>query len=646
VSRRSSPAPPDNEHERGRIGQPGRCATRHVHVLCFRTTRGRAGRVAPLALAALLAGWSLPACSAHPATPASSAARELAVSPAGGVLKIAPGVTLRVGSGSAAGTKVAVQTGPARAAAPLAGAVPLGPSVQITPDRHLPASTIRFAFRPAQLPSARPGQQAPTIGNAFIAVLNAPTHTWLPLPTTYDAAAGQLVAVAPHFSKYAAWAYTPGPILVHVGKTVIHVVIQVGEAGLKAAESEAEAVWHQVQPEFGGLSRTLPADQRITAACAGNDPAQPADQRYQTAGGGSVRSCVVDPGGDTSAPALLLENDFGFPVDLFPQAGAKLPGLTMTSHPDQDLLAALASLAHHGYIPGPGVTRIGFPAPAATSFTVQAHADWLGLVTEIIDTAAAIIPDTEVAETDLASAGEKAAGDAEQAGREAESDADAVSDVDDELKVEKGPAFDTAEAITSVYGCLAGLESSLQTASVTKLAGQIKDCLKELFSGSTTDATGYLKAVLGFIQLPAVLNEFREHGRQLYTITAIEVPKDGTYGGLLQNVDPNTGIVQFEQAEMLTGAAARPYCTAEGVPAGEPCEFYIRHLNIESTAVLAPDAQITSELSPDGGVGTGFPVSVAQLPALIQPAGLYHGIVFTIVIQHGQITSMRGLFHP
>jgi hypothetical protein len=52
---------------------------------------------------------------------------------------------------------------------------------------------INWTRRLSQAPPAWPDQQAPTIGNAFIAVLNAPTQTWLPLPTTYDAAAGQLV---------------------------------------------------------------------------------------------------------------------------------------------------------------------------------------------------------------------------------------------------------------------------------------------------------------------------------------------------------------------------------------------------------------------------------------------------------------------
>lgn len=564
-------------------------------------------------------------------------------------MRIARGVSLEIGKGSAPGATVHVSVGVPTPAFPYGAAARLGPAVVIVPSRHLAATTIRFTINHGALPGARPGQAAPTIDNAFIAVLNEPTQTWLPLPTTYDAATHQLMAVAPHFSTFTDFVTKPGKILVHAGSAVVGVVVKAGEAGLAVAESEAEAVWKSVQPEFGiGIRRTLPADEQISMACAGNDPAQLVDQRYHTFGGGDVRSCVIDPRGDKSSPALLLENDFGFPVDLFPQAGAKLPALTIGTHPDQDALAALASLAGHGYIPGPGVTRIGLPLPAPASFSVQAQADWLGLVAEILDAAAAIIPDTEVAQAELADAADKVATDAAQAGQQAVSTSRALQQVDTELKVEKGPAFETADAFSSAYGCLSGLSSSVQSASLTKLADQVKDCLKEIFPSATTDATDYLKALIGFIQLPAVLNDFREHGRQVYAITAMQAPPDGTYEGLLHQVDPQTGVVEFEQVNMLVGAAARPACRAHGIPDFAPCEFYIDDLHVASTAVLAANADIKSQLSPDGiGVSfAGYPVTLAQLVPLIHPEGAYSGTPFRIVVQDGKIASMFGLFHP
>ena len=595
---------------------------------------------AALVLAGCAACLTLPACSAH--RPASS---ELAVSRAGGVVRITQGVSLKVGKGSAPGTKVRVSVNPPTPAYPFGAAAPLGPAVVITPDRHLAATTIRFTIDPAALPKGRPGQAAPTIGNAFIAVLNEPTQTWLPLPTTYDAATHQLVAAAPHFSTFTDFVIKPGKILVHAGSAVVGVVVKAGEAGLTVAESEAEAIWKSVQPEFGaGIRRTLPADEQISAACAGNDPVQLADQRYQTLGGGDVRSCVIDPRGDKSAPALLLENDFGYPVDLFPQAGAKLPALTIGIHPDQDALAALASLAGHGYIPGPGVTRIGLPAPPPTAFSVQAQGDWFGLFTEVLDAAAAIIPDTEVAQTEVASAADKVATDAAQAVPASQ----ALQKVDTELKVEKGPAFETADAFTSAYSCLSGLSSSAQSASLTKLADQVRDCLKKIFPGATTDAIEYLKALIGFIQLPAVLNDFREHGRQVYTITATQALADGTYEGLLNQVDPQTGIVKFEQVHMLTGAAARPACRAHNIPDFAPCEFYIDDQHVASTAMLAANPDIKSQLSPDGVAisFTGYSLTPAQLTPLVQPKAVYSDTPFRIIVQHGRIVSMLGLYTP
>lgn len=90
--------------------------------------------------------------------------------------------------------------------------------------------------------------------------------------------------------------------------------------------------------------------------------------------------------------------------------------------------------------------------------------------------------------------GARAACNAAQAGQQAISDSQALQKVDTELKVEKGPAFETADALTSAYSCLSGLSSSVQSARLTKLADQIRDCLKDMFPGATTEATDYLKA--------------------------------------------------------------------------------------------------------------------------------------------------------
>jgi hypothetical protein len=99
---------------------------------------------------------------------------------------------------------------------------------------------------------------------------------------------------------------------------------------------------------------------------------------------------------------------------------------------------------------------------------------------------------------------------------------------------------------------------------------------------------------------------------------------------------------------MLVGNAARPACRAHGIPDVAPCAFYIEDLHATGAAVLAPGADIKSQLSPDGkGISAaGFPVTPVQLVPLIEPNASYAGIAFRIVVQHGQIVSMLGLYHP
>ena len=99
---------------------------------------------------------------------------------------------------------------------------------------------------------------------------------------------------------------------------------------------------------------------------------------------------------------------------------------------------------------------------------------------------------------------------------------------------------------------------------------------------------------------------------------------------------------------MLVGAAARPACRAHHIPDNAPCEFYIDQLHINSTARLAANADVRSQLSPDGTriSFAGYPLTPAALVPLIQPNAAYSDAPFRIVVQHGQIVSMLGLYHP
>jgi hypothetical protein len=480
---------------------------------------------------ALFASLGLAACSSHSGSQPSAA-----VSTRGGTVPLSPGVGLRVAAGTAAGTTVRAMVARREPAYPGHVAMPVGSPVDIIPSGPLAASTVLMRFTPAtELPAARPGVAAPTAGNAFIAVLNQATETWLPLLTRYDAAAHELSAVAPHFSAFQTFVLVPGRYFYRTAAGGISLLIRAGESGLNAAEAAGAAVWDALKPEYGASPRrTLPGNQRIYGTCSGDDPKLPWDRRYRIAVSDQnmqVRSCVVDNGGHADQPALLMENDYGFPVDVTPQeTGAALPGLTIGTHPDQDAVAALNSIRNVGYIPGPGVTRIGLPAGTPPVFYVKVHADWLGLVTDVILSAAAIIPGFEAEETRFARQLEEVLMTEERDGQLIQSQTQVLKIVQTDLKAEKGPALEGAEHLTQVYLCAVRLAPVVLSDTTSDLAGKLADCLKELISapgdavpagGIVSEGLKYIDSLIGFMQLPEVLNDFREHGRQTFIIDAV-----------------------------------------------------------------------------------------------------------------------------
>jgi len=87
-------------------------------------------------------------------------------------------------------------------------AVPIGYPVKIAPRQILRGPQVRLPLDPARdLPTAA-GRRA-TTANAFISVLSEDRRRWIPLPTTYDAGTGQLVATATHFSWFVRQAVDP-----------------------------------------------------------------------------------------------------------------------------------------------------------------------------------------------------------------------------------------------------------------------------------------------------------------------------------------------------------------------------------------------------------------------------------------------------
>lgn len=613
--------------------------------------RHRRGILAVLTSAALTMPLALAGC-----TSGTAGAKAAKISPAGGTVVVSSGVRVHVAVGTAPGTTIRDRAVPDPPAYPGNAAVPVGPAVDIVPSGPLAASTVLMSFNPAtDLPRARPGAAAPTVGNAFIAVLDQQTGTWVPLATSYDAATHRLAAVAPHFSIFRIFVTTPGRYLYHAAGAAVSVVVKAGESGLRVAESVAAGVWDSVRPDFG-FRRSLPANERIADTCTGSDPRLPWDTTYGIYVSDEnmhVSSCVVDQDARPDRPALLMENDYGFPVDVMPQEkGAVLPALSMGEHPDQDAVAALNSLLGFGYIPGPGVTQIRLPSGTPPVFYVKVHADWLGLATDIIMTAAAIIPGFEAETSRFSAQLQNVITTEENEGQVIRSQSQVLKIVQTKLKAEKGPALEGTDNLASAYVCFADLSSVSLSDSIRDLAGKVTGCLKELVGkpgdavaagGITTEYLSYLDAVLGFIKLPAVLNDFREHGRQTFIIDAVQ-KLDQTYTGFIRQLNPQAGTLSFDQVLWFTGASAQQVCAEWHVtPEAEWCnDYYIQDLTEVRTLPVSGSVTVSAE-DPPGPVNT--PVSLSRLAQLVrQPGG--SGQLYQFTVTGGQITDITAIFRP
>lgn len=97
------------------------------------------------------------------------------------------------------------------------------------------------------------------------------------------------------------------------------------------------------------------------------------------------------------------------------------------------------------------------------------------------------------------------------------------------LESGKGPLVEGAERIAAACTCFAALASAVSSGDkVSAVAAKMVGCLKELLpkpgdavatgKGLVSEYASCLDAIVGFYQLPVVLNDFREHGRQTFVI--------------------------------------------------------------------------------------------------------------------------------
>jgi hypothetical protein len=594
------------------------------------------------------------------------------VSTGGGIVSLSQGVHVKVAAGTAPGTTITERPVPDAPAYPGGLAAPAGPAVDIVPSGPVAAAMVQMSFNPAtDLPRARPSAPAPTAGNAFIAVLDQATGTWVPLPTTYDPKAHQLVTRAPHFSTFRKYVLSPGKHLLHTAAGAVSVIVKAGESGLSASEDVAKTVWNTVRPEYGvGIRRQLSKEERIYDTCDGSDKQLPWDWNwpiYVNNADMQVRSCVVDADANPRTPALLMENDYGFPVDVFPlEKGAVLPEPEVTGNYDQDIVGALNRAQGIGYIPGPGVTQIQLPGGTPRFFSVAARASWLGLTTNIILSAAAIVPGFKAEMSRYTTELQTATKELEVDGRTVRSQVQVLRVTRTKLESEKGPLVEGAERIAAAYTCFAALASAVSSGSkVTAVAAKMAGCLKELLpkpgdavatgKGLVSEYASYLDAIVGFYQLPAVLNDFREHGRQTFVIDAARRLTDGPYYGTIESVVNGSQLtVKFDHHDFVqaqTPGGNERLCKQNGIPvppAGVFCHEYFEkdeHLTMEGP--ISPSVTLTYFQAPpgepgDGSVGT-YPMNMEQLAQVVTKDP---GTLFKFTVHDGLITSIDAVYTP
>ena len=108
------------------------------------------------------------------------------------------------------------------------------PPVEITPSVPLPGAEVRLPFDPkSELPEA--GGNRATIANAYIAVYNQGVGAWVPLGTRFED--GELVAAAPHFSRFGTFVVDPAKAVWSAGKTGV-------QAAWDAGGDLAGAAWN------------------------------------------------------------------------------------------------------------------------------------------------------------------------------------------------------------------------------------------------------------------------------------------------------------------------------------------------------------------------------------------------------------------
>jgi len=174
-------------------------------------------------------------------------------------------------------------------------ALPIGQPVNISVAAPLPGAAVRLPLDPAEL--SFEGRTA-TVTNAFIAVFNETFEVWVPLPTTFDPATGQLVAQAPHFSFFRQ--YVVNPL----------------SRGWTATKTGTEAITSLALGSINGMWEGLTGGRKREADCTTAVPGWTVTSALE-----EVEGCVVAQG-----ETLLgrIENGFRVPLTMAVPSGTDL----------------------------------------------------------------------------------------------------------------------------------------------------------------------------------------------------------------------------------------------------------------------------------------------------------------------------------
>src|ERR1039457_4285169 len=227
----------------------------------------------------------------------------------------APGVTVRLPASAGAVTAAAApdSTAPLTAQVHLADGLAVPSAIAVlAPPRHLairgqfPAAGVVLTFR------VRPGSVSPGT-RPFLASLDPATRRWVPVASTYDAAAGTVRARVTHFSVWAVldWVRSEIAGILRGALSDIFGPIESGPGGPVCASGTAGGVIPVGDSQPGGA---------IGALRPGSGPGRRASEGHQ-------------PAALSSRPALPSRRAVSVPsADVFAQLGEDLNNLSSAWH--------------------------------------------------------------------------------------------------------------------------------------------------------------------------------------------------------------------------------------------------------------------------------------------------------------------------